>query len=124
MYPERVLLDLAIQVDGVPTPSTTHLTTVGVGAFCVVVETSIPEVHGLRLVSSYLGSPGDASASTHHLHIAGAEPLATRRSFMRPPADAAESIRDHMSQLHDRLEEQDVSPHFGCPAVRAPFRLS
>jgi hypothetical protein len=120
MHPERSELDLAIHVDGAPTPSTTHLTTVGAGAFCVVVDT---HVHGLRLVSSYLGWPGDASTSTHRLSFDDNAPVTTRRTFLRQPASADECIRDHMTQLQDRLEEQDLSVHFGCAADQTLHRL-
>ncbi|WP_027006109.1 hypothetical protein [Conexibacter woesei] len=123
MYPERFELDLAIHVDGAPTPSTTYLTTVGVGAFCVVVDTRVPELRGFRLVSSYLGWPGDASASTHRLSFDDTAPVTTRRTFLRPPASADECIRDHMTQLQDRIEEQDVSMLVGCAADRTLYRL-
>jgi len=124
MHPQRSELDLAIRVDGSPMPSTTYLTTVGVGAFCVVVETRVPHVHGLRLVSSYLGSPGDASRSTHHFSADGLAPGMTVRTFTRPPASAEECVSDHLAQLQDRLEEQGVSARFGSTVEWEPFRLA
>jgi hypothetical protein len=63
--------------------------------------------------------PGDASTSTHHLSFDDIAPVTTRRTFLRQPASADECIRDHMTQLQNRLEEQDLSVRFGPDAPSA-----
>lgn len=105
MLPTSCIVDLAIHVEGTRARSTTSLTTIGPGAFFVVLDTTAPDALAFRLTSTYLGTPGTGSMAMHQMSGGGIRSHALRRAFETPPTDSTQCILDHVAQIQARLEE-------------------